>query len=45
LLVNFGPGPIDNLKPFFADIERLALNSTTSTIRSQCLAFYKEAYQ
>jgi len=45
LLNNYGPSPLKFLKPFFSDIEQLALNSTTGVIKKEVMNFYKEAYK
>jgi hypothetical protein len=44
LLTNFGARQLDNLKPFFAEVEAQA-ESTTATVRAACITFYKDAYK
>ena len=42
LLTNFGHQKLDFLKGFYAEIEKQA-SSSTATIRTECINFYKEA--
>ncbi len=41
-MTNFGPKRLDFLKPFFSEIEKKSAD-TNSSIRSECMNFYKEA--
>ena len=44
LLTNYGPKKLDFLKPFYSSIEKLA-GSTVSSLRTEAMNFYKEAYR
>ena len=44
LMNNLGPKPMDYLKPFFSEIEKLSASST-SQIRIECMNFYKESFK
>ena len=44
MLANYGLSRLDNLKPFFASIEKLA-GSTVAPLRNEAMNFYKEAYK
>ncbi|CAD8120601.1 unnamed protein product [Paramecium sonneborni] len=44
LLITFGPKRLDYLKPFFPEIEKLS-QSTVSSIKTECMNFYKEAHK
>ena len=42
LMINYGVKKLDYMKPFFGEIEKQSL-STNSTIRTECMNFYKES--